>query len=874
MAGRDAARVCGLLDTRTLVVGINGDPSALAAIAEGSMTATVETSAADFGAQAVELACLAAQGKPLPNHLSYKPRLVAAEHVAEVAVQKLIAIADLPNRLVGVNREQEGQRLLQLETSLEISRRVGSILDRQQLSREIADLIRKSYGYDHVKLFLYIEHEQALLHQQDGGQIRVPLADSGPLCEAVARNELLFIPNTQHSHRFPADPACPDTRSRIIVPIRYGGRALGLLDLHSAQVMQRSSYELTGLQSLADQLGVAMRNAELYSDALDARAVAEKADQFKSRLLANVSHELRTPLNLILGYSSAALDAPDAYGQALPPALLHDMHRINRSGKHLVRLINDLLDLSRAEINELPLFPEMIAPRPFLEEIFHSMADEVRQSSVVWSMQLPPRMPMIEADPVRLRQILLNLLANARKFTERGEIVLGAEVTLPHLHIWVRDSGCGIPIDLQEHIFQPFVTGEVAGRRAEGIGLGLSITHYLVALHHGSVTLESQPSQGSTFHIYLPLPNLSGRLAPAPPTAQPVLLLLATHDQSTALADVCQRQGLTICPVHPGDDLNDLLATVRPMAVAWDVAHAAPDDDANNKQLRSHTLWCQLPFIVYGEEEENGLHLSVGLTSVLLKPLPGQAVIEMIAALCEPKAIGSIMIVDDDLQARELYGRLVTAALPGYPVVMADGGAAALALLTRETPSLIILDLMMPHVDGFAVLTLLRSQPQTRHIPVMVMSGHMLSLQDIERLNHTSVLLHNKTILSEEETITVLRRTLSDNKSLRRQTSLLVKRAVAYMQQHHARTLSRQEIAEMIGVSKNYLSQIFQHELGISPWEYLNRYRISQAKTLLLNTNESVTTVAAMVGFDDPAYFSRVFRKHAGASPRAYRDRQ
>lgn len=880
LAGRDAGRACGLVDTRTLVVGINGDPSALAAIAEGSMTATVETSAADFGAQAVDLACRAAQGKPLPKHLSYKPRLVTAEHVAEVAVQKLIAIADLPNRLVGVNREQEGQRLVQLETSLEISRRVGSILDRRQLSREIADLIRESYGYDHVKLFLYLEHEQALLQQQDGGQVRVSLADAWPLREALARNELLFIPNTQHSHRFPVDPAHPDTRSRIIVPIRYGGRALGLLDLHSTQLLQRSSYELAGLQSLADQLGVAMRNAELYSDALDARAVAEKADQLKSRLLANVSHELRTPLNLILGYSGTVLDSPDAYGQALPPALLHDLHRINRSGKHLIRLINDLLDLSRAEIDELPLFPEAIAPRPFLEEVFHSMADHARQSAVAWSVQLPPRLPMIEADPVRLRQILLNLLANARKFTERGQIVLGAEVALPHLHIWVQDTGCGIPIDLQERIFEPFVTGEHAGRRNEGIGLGLCITHRLLALHHGSMTLESQPGQGSTFHIYLPLPSLSGRFEHPPSSARPVLLLLSARGQSTALADLCQRQGLTLCLLHPEDNVNELLATVRPTALAWDVAHATPEDWSVIQHLRSHSHWCQLPFILYGQDGQNeqdgqdGQQLSVGLTSVLLKPLQGQTVIDTIAALCAPKATGSIMIVDDDPQARELYSRLVATALPSYPVVMAEGGAAALALLARQTPSLMILDLMMPQVDGFAVLAHLRALPQTRQVPVLVISGHILSLKDIERLNHGQVFLHNKAILSESETITAMRRTLDDGKVLHRQTSLLVKRAVAYMQQHHARALSRQEIAEVIGVSKNYLSQIFQHELGISPWEYLNRYRVSQAKALLTNTNESVTTVAAMVGFDDPAYFSRVFRKHAGASPREYRDGQ
>ena len=314
----------------------------------------------------------------------------------------------------------------------------------------------------------------------------------------------------------------PTTRARVILPIRLGNSLLGLLDLHACQPAQHTRQELIGLQVLAEQLGIAIRNAELYAQALQARATAEKADQLKTRLLANVSHELRTPLNIILGYSQSALANPNPYDIELPPALQHDMGQIYNSGEHLLRLINDLLDLSRAEIDELSLVLETIAPRSFLEDVFHSFAGSAATEQVNWLLQLPERLPLIQADPVRLRQILLNLLANARKFTRSGHILLGAAVEPPRLHIWIEDTGVGIPASQKEQVFEPFVTVERMGRRSDGIGLGLAVTRRLVALHRGSITLESQVGQGSgsTFHIYLPLPSLSGQPVLIPSSGQ------------------------------------------------------------------------------------------------------------------------------------------------------------------------------------------------------------------------------------------------------------------------------------------------------------------------------------------------------------------
>ncbi len=879
LAGRDTGHALGLLPERALIVGINGDPSALAAIANGSMDATIETSAADFAAQALDLAGQAAHGQPLPNHFGYKPRLVTIANVDAVAMQKLTEIANLPNRLVGVNHQQDQSQLTQLRASLEISRRIGSILDRQQLLGEIANIIRTSYGYDRVQVFQWHEQEQMLTLDQAGydltSRARIPAGDPGVLAEALRRNAPIFIADTRHSHRFPPDPSWPDTRSRVILPIRLGDRLRGLLDLHSHAATQRTRQELVGLQSLADQLGLAMHNAELYSAAIEARAVAEKADQLKTRLLATVSHELRAPLNLIIGYSEAGLNAANSYHAEIPAALVHDLYRIHQSGTHLTRLIADLLDLSRAEIGELDLALEPIAPRPFLEEVFRSIAESsAARNGVEWHLNLPSRLPMLEADPVRLRQILFNLLSNAHRYTTSGQITMGAEVLLPHLHIWVEDTGRGIPIAMQEHVFEPFVTGARGADQAEGIGLGLCITRQLVQLHRGSISLESQPGQGSAFHVYLPLPSLRGQLATPSLSAQPVLLLISAHDQPPPnILELSERQRLAIWRLHADDDLNSLMALTRPAALAWDMTDASAKDWTLIQKLRSHPQWCQLPFILYNQEHDATAESSSGLTNFLLKPWSGSTLSEAINALRPADHSGTILVVDDDPQARDMYQRLLAAELPDYMVHTADGGAAALTFLSHTAPSLVILDLLMPDVDGFTVLAQMRSDRRTRQIPVLVISGQMLSLNDVERLDHAMVTFHSKGVLSEPETSARVQQALAEHGALSQNTSTLVRRAVAYMQQRFAHDLSRQQIANAVGISQNYLSRIFQHELGISPWEYLSRYRIKQAQDLLRDTEDSITDVAAQVGFEDPAYFSRVFRKQIGHSPQRYRER-
>jgi AraC-like DNA-binding protein len=629
-----------------------------------------------------------------------------------------------------------------------------------------------------------------------------------------------------------------------------------------------ATYEL-----LRAQISSALKGDQLFQEAQQARVAAEKADRIKTRLLANVSHELRTPLNIILGYSRDALGVPNPYGITPPQALLDDLEHILSSAEHQLRVVNDLLDLSRAEIDELDLYLELLDPRPLLQDAFDSIAHSMTEPAVTWQLQLPERLPLVQADPVRLRQILLNLLSNARRFTDQGEVTLVAQVEPPHLHLWVQDTGEGISPDMQELIFEPFVTEQHVGRRSQGIGLGLSITRRLVALHCGSMKLESRPGRGSTFHVYLPLPNLADTTAPVTEATQPVLLLItATNQPAAEIVELGRRQGLAIQRLRASDDLDAVLCTVQPATLAWDLAGASPSDWAMVRRIRNHPRLSQLPFILYGQDES--AKRSIGLTGVVTKPISAPTLLDAINALCPQEMTGPILIVDDDPAARQAHQNMIAQGLPGYPVCAVNDGAAALATMADETPCLVLLDLMMPEMDGFDVLDQMRADPRTLAVPVVILTSKVLNLDDIRRIErHTRVVVQSKGVLVDTEIVAALHRSLFGAESLPLETSVLVKRAVAYMHQNYTRPLARWEIAEAIGVSENYFSRLFKQELGLSPWDYLNRFRISQAKELLRRTDGSIKCIAGQVGFKDQRYFSRVFHTQTGLSPSEFRER-
>jgi signal transduction histidine kinase/AraC-like DNA-binding protein len=746
----------------------------------------------------------------------------------------------------------------QAENLRETARILLTTFDIPQLTDALTECLPR-LGIPSVYLALYentsasLEQARLILAYTEQGQI--PLGPEGRLFPA---DQLV-----------PPDLLPPRRYSLVVEPLYFQEKPIGFV------VFELGPHEGDVYELLRGNLSSALQGAFLFQEIQQARITAEKADRIKTRLLANVSHELRTPLNIILAYTQNALLKPSPYAMELPQALESDLQQIQQNAEHLLRVINDLLDLSRAEIDELDLDLELINPYSLLTDAFYNLANQSCSQTVRWYLDFPERLPIIRADAVRLRQIFLNLLSNARKFTESGQITLGAEVVPPEIHFWVSDTGVGIPPEQHERIFEPFVTIENDRKISGGIGLGLSITRHLIALHGGSMTLESQPGKGSTFHVYLPLPALEANQAVSEQT-QPVLLLISSTDTPPpVIQEMSQRQSLVIRRLRTNDDLEIILAETQPVALAWDLSTAQTDDWVLIRRLRHFAKLAQTPFILYGQGKQNDPDVpspTIGLTGFVIKSANNQTLLDMIESLSPVQATGSILIVDDDPQVCNDHKAMVEKGLPGYRVRTAGSGETALTAMAEEAPVLVLLDMVMPGLSGADVLDHMRKDPRLCQVPVIILSNKALSQEDVKRLeHHTHVTFQRKGLLKEGETVSALHRALLGTDTLPPQTSALVKRAVSYLHQNYAHSFSRWEIASDIGVSEDYLSRVFSRELGVTPWDYLNRLRILQAKALLLNTDDNIGNIARQVGFKDQAYFSRVFRKLTGLSPQSFR---
>lgn len=780
-----------------------------------------------------------------------------SQHVESLISRSRVVLEEAMQRAEAYAKWRADREAEQLR---EIHRALLTTFDIQQLTDVLAERL-PVLGIPSAYLVTYEQPTDAEVPEQ--ARLRLAYTDHGRA--AIESNGFQFVTPEVIPHQF-----LPQGRrySLVVEPLYFQDKSLGYV------VFEIGPHDGNIYELLRSNLSSALQGAALFQEIQQARLNAEKADRIKTRLLANVSHEMRTPLNIITGYTQDALQKPDKYGGEIPVSLLNDLHHIQSSAEHQLRVINDLLDLSRAEIDELDLTLELLDPHQLLTDAFHDLADRSASPNVQWTMNIPERLPQLRADAVRLRQIFLNLLSNARKYTQSGQITLGAEVAPPHVHFWVGDTGLGIDLEQQERIFEPFVTLEENRRIAGGIGLGLSITRHLVALHGGTMKLDSQPNQGSTFHIYLPLPALHQMKPARTDPLSSVLLLISSVEPAQEILEMCQRQGLEILRVQNMDDLEIALSSTIPAAVAWDLANAQQNDWTLVRRLRHFPNLIQIPFIFYGPMSTPLADAAaLGMTGFVVKSSNTKTLLDAILTLTPQNGNGLILIVDDDPQVREAHKKLVEEGLPGYRVQHAENGEAALEAMGKETPSLVLLDLVMPNLSGADVLDRMRAAVNLRHVPVIVLSNKFLGLEDVKRIeNHARVTLQSKGIWSNEETVSALNRAILGVETLPAHTSALVKQAIAYLHQNYTRTVSRWEIAEAVGVSEDYLSRVFARELSISPWDYLNRYRILQAKQLLADTTESVGSIARRVGFKDQAYFSRVFHKVMRMSPQEFRE--
>ncbi len=635
-----------------------------------------------------------------------------------------------------------------------------------------------------------------------------------------------------------------------------------------------SAANLEPCAAIVHNLASALRTGQLYQDALTGRHMAEEANRLKSRFLSMVSHELRTPLSLIVGLSEMVLREKPKGSEAAA----RDLEQIHTSAQHLARLIGDVLDLASTEAGQLRILHEPLDLAEVLQVAANIGEQLARDKGLEWKAQLPPRGTPVIGDRTRLRQVTLNLISNAVKFTAEGRVALHVSVDGTRARISVSDTGVGISAGELEAVFKEFYRSERTVQSGYGgLGLGLAISKHLVEQHGGSIGVRSPGDLGcgSTFFFTLPIaaeaaspPELVSALGAGENT---VAVLTARADSAELLCLFLRRRGFAPV-VHCVDDETDWLPKVisaPPTALILGGRLAARDGLALVGLFKRQPATEHVPVLAFSldPEKDQGELLEL---NYLQKPLRPEQLSEELAQYCRPQdGPHTVLVVDDDPAILDLHSRLVRQI--GCQATTARNGREALESVQRARPDLILLDLMMPEMDGFAVLDALQSREALRSIPVIILTAHVLSESDLERCNRGVAAILSKGLFSAAETLDHIESVLARQHTLGRATQQLVRLATACIHSRYAEAITREDIARQVGISADYLTDCFRQELGITPMTYLRRFRIHRARELLETTDQSIMQIALQTGFSDGAYFTRTFQREVGMTPRAYR---
>jgi signal transduction histidine kinase/CheY-like chemotaxis protein len=508
-----------------------------------------------------------------------------------------------------------------------------------------------------------------------------------------------------------------------------------------------------------------------------AREAAENANRAKSAFLANMSHELRTPLNAILGYSDLLIEeAEDLEQDDFSP----DLKKIHHAGSHLLALINDVLDLSKVEAGKMEVYAETFEIEALIDEVCATVAPLMARNGNELVIDRTGELGVMHQDLTKLRQTSLNLLSNAAKFTKNGTITFGARCERDSSGEWVtfsvRDTGIGIPADKLERLFEEFSQADVSTTREYGgTGLGLAISRRFCRMLGGDVTVTSVVGEGSTFTIRLPAVVSSAEgstpVRAAPPlatgtgssrTAAPALpahpgrTILVIDDDAEAcelLEQYLTRDGFEVVTASSGPEGLAIAREIRPAAITLDVMMPGMDGWTVLGALSADRELKDIPVIMVSMVDDRSKGYTLGATDYLTKPVDRRRLLDSIEK--HHRDNGRLLLVEDDVDTRSMMARILSAA--GWAVTEASNGREALDALAHETPDLILLDLMMPVMNGFDFLVELRASPEWRDVPVIVATAMDMTPEDRRRLNGSVEQVLSKGSYSRDQLIDAIR---------------------------------------------------------------------------------------------------------------------
>jgi signal transduction histidine kinase/CheY-like chemotaxis protein len=482
-----------------------------------------------------------------------------------------------------------------------------------------------------------------------------------------------------------------------------------------------------------DELGVLAANVNRTSEQLG-RLYAElaAASEHKSAFLASMSHELRTPLNAIIGYSEMLHETAEDGGQ---DEFLPDLQKIRDAGRHLLGLINDILDLSKIEAGKMDLYLEEIDLSGLVGEVRAIVDPLATASANRFDILMQPGLGVLRTDRTKLKQCLLNLLSNANKFTQRGYVTLEVRPEAAAVAFVVRDTGIGMTPEQQARLFQAFSQADPSTtRRFGGTGLGLAITKHFCEMLGGRIAVDSTPGEGSTFTIALPDHGRDLQITATPQGAEDGALVMVVDDDAYArdlLATAMRREGYRIIEATSGDAAMALARQWHPDAITLDVLMPGMDGWAVLTQLKSDPELAQIPVVIVTVHAERGIAISLGAAEFLTKPVDRSR----LAATIRQHVYGSgvVLVVDDEAESRQLAQRHLD-KLGWQSAEAADGATALHWLAHNPRPAMILLDLAMPGMSGFAFLEEIARCEEWRGIPIAILTAMPLGAAERELL--------------------------------------------------------------------------------------------------------------------------------------------